>query len=273
MEFEFGNLHYKHSSTAKKITILFLHSFNSSAASFDFVCELLKDRFNIIALDLPGHGLSSHIDVNKYSWYYSLEGFTSILTQFVNRLQLNHFFIVGDSVGGNMAVRAMPGLKNLQGLILIGSVQANSKQKLFEVFYNSEAAKLASNKDLNEKEIDIVAAANVSLSNKEAFEQMVYDIGHTDGNCRKFFSQYMDTQPWVDEPNLLKNAVIPFMYILGKQDGFIDYKAYKMRLLEEKIINESQIKILDNVRHVPPLDDPHLCASLILEFVKSSTKS
>jgi pimeloyl-ACP methyl ester carboxylesterase len=269
MEFEFGKLHYTHNGVDKKTTILFLHSFNSSAASFGLVCELLKDDFNVIALDLPGHGSSSHVDINKHPWYYSFEGFTALLTQFVDRLRLKQFFIVGDSVGGNMAIRAAASLKNLHGIVFMGSVHADSKQKLFELHYPSEVLGFLFNKDLNEDEINAIAAANVSHLNKEAFGQMKYDISRTDGNCRKVFSQYMDTQPWVDEPGLLKNSGLSFVYVLGKQDGFINYRVYKDFLME-KGVTESQIKVFNHVGHVPPLEDAQLCAGLISEFIMSS---
>lgn len=266
MEFEFGNLHYKLSSRDKNTTILFLHSFNSSAASFGSVCELLKDDFNVIALDLPGHGQSAHVDITKYSWYYSFEGFTTLLTQFVDRLDLKEFFIVGDSVGGNMAIRAAASLTNLRGLVFMGSVNANSRQKLFDLHYPTETLGFLFNKDLNEDEINAIAAANVSPLNKEAFEQMKYDINRTDGNCRKVFSQYMNTQPWLDEPELLKKSGLPFIYVLGKQDGFINYNIYK-NFLMERGVTELQIKIFSHIGHVPPLEDPQLCAGLISEFI------
>lgn len=266
MDFEFGQLHYQHSVFGKKNTIIFLHSFNSSAASYAKVCDLLKDDFNIFALDLPGHGLSSHIDINLHAWYYSLEGFTDILIQFINRLQLKHFFIVGDSVGGNMGVRALPSLNELQGLILMCSVQSDSTDKLFAVHHDSAALKILFNKDLSIEETNIIASTYLSSLHTIGLEQMIYDVSHTDGNCRKMFSYYMSAQPWVNEPQILRNTTIPFMYILGQQDGFINYAAYKAHLIEEGI-EESRIKIMDNVGHVPPLEDPELCANLISGFI------
>src|SRR5271170_1855867 len=110
MDFNFGKIHYQHYSTGKKKTLLFLHSFHSSAASFLNVCDLLKDQFNLLCLDFPGHGLSQHLNVRKYSEYCSLSGLTAVLIEFVNRLKINNLYICGSSMGGNAAVRAVPSL-------------------------------------------------------------------------------------------------------------------------------------------------------------------
>jgi pimeloyl-ACP methyl ester carboxylesterase len=57
------------------------------------------------------------------------------------------------------------------------------------------------------------------------------------------------------------------IYILGRDDGFINSVAYKKALVDAGLA-ASQIHLLDHVRHVPQLDDPELCAKLIIEFVE-----
>ncbi|MCE3269479.1 MAG: alpha/beta hydrolase fold family protein, partial [Burkholderiales bacterium] len=92
MKFEFGELHYQHFMSGKKTTILFLHAFHSSAASYSQVCDVLKDQFNVVCMDFPGHGLSAHVNIEQYSWYYSLEGFTAVMLEFINNLKLENLF-------------------------------------------------------------------------------------------------------------------------------------------------------------------------------------
>jgi len=270
MEFKFGKLHYQHAFSDKKKTILFLHAFHSSATSFSKVCDLLQDNFNLVCLDLPGHGLSEHVDIAHYSWYYSFAGFTEILIEFVDRLQLKELFIVGDSAGGNSAVRAMPSLKMLEGLILLGSIQAESKDKAFEQMFPSEALTLLFQKELTDEQCAVLAAAYVdpAKNEQENFKQMLYDIKHTDSNCREQFGHYVETQEWIDELQLIKKSRVPVMYILGLQDGFINVVAYKKMLIEAGL-QESQIQVLDQARHVPQLDDPEVCAQLILKFIET----
>ncbi len=71
LELDWGKLHYQAYFANHQKTLLFLHSFNSSAASFGKLCALLKDQFNLVCLDFPGHGLSSHLDITQYADYYT----------------------------------------------------------------------------------------------------------------------------------------------------------------------------------------------------------
>lgn len=119
MDFEFGKIHYQISDFTKINTLILLHAFHSSSVSYTKVCELLSDQFNLICMDFPGHGKSDRINTKLHGWYYSVEGFSSLVIDFVNRLELKNYFIVGDSIGGNSAVRVMPSLKSLNGLTRI----------------------------------------------------------------------------------------------------------------------------------------------------------
>ena len=268
MEFDFGQLHYSHSNSRKKTTIIFLHSFNSSATSFAKISELLKDHFSIYCLDFPGHGLSARIDVNQYGQYCSMDGLSSILIEFVDRLQLKDIVMVGNSMGGNAAVRAMPSLKTLDALILMGSIQAATTEQLFKIMYATAPLDILFKNKLSEQEIEVLAKAYVyqSETEKDSFKQMKNDIKKTDGNFREQFARSIELQAWTDELQLIKNCTIPLLYILGVQDGFINTSDYKKLLLEAGL-QEPQLQLLEHVSHVPHLDNPNLCARLILEFI------
>lgn len=268
MKFEFGELHYQHLMSDKKTSILFLHAFHSSAASYSQVCDLLKDQFNVVCMDFPGHGLSEHVNLEQYAWYYSMEGFTAVLIEFINRLKLENLFIVGNSVGGNAAVRAMQSLKVLEGLIIQGSAQAESVDELFALHHSPGPVDFLFQKEFTQEECEVIAAAYVDPYKNEQknFMQMIYDIKHTDPNCREQFARYLEIQEWVNERQLIQTSMLPLMYILGLQDGFINSIYYKEMLLKAGL-QESQIHLLDQVRHVPHLDNPALCANLIAEFI------
>lgn len=263
LELNWGKLHYQTRFASHKKTLLLLHSFNSSAASFDKLCELLKDQFNLVCLDLPGHGLSSHLDITQYGAYYSFAGFTAAALACVQHLKLDQFYIVGNSVGGNAAVSALPQIKSLKGLILMGSIQVNSKEKAFEMMDPSPALDLLFKEILSGTEAKTLASAYVHSTQAPGFAQMVQDIQNTDGLCRESFSQSLET--WLDEPKLRNQSGLPVLYILGKNDGFINVQRYKEELLSQGV-KESQICCLDHASHVPHLDNPKECAKLIADF-------
>ncbi len=267
MEFEFGQLHYSHFMSGKDTTLLLLHAFHSSTASYEPLCALLKNQYNLVCLDFPGHGLSTHVDCNQYAWYYSMEGLTADLGELIERLQLSNYYIIGDSVGGNCAVRAINTLHGLSGLVLMGTVQARSVEMVFSLHHQTRALELLFQKERSQEEDQIVAAAyvNPSLHEGKPFQLMMHDLQHTDPNCREFFSKQLETQEWVDELQLIQDATIPLAYVLGEDDGFINSSHYKSVLIEAGL-KDSQIHLLENVRHVPQLDDPQTTAKISENF-------
>ncbi|MEM9243870.1 MAG: alpha/beta hydrolase [Pseudomonadota bacterium] len=269
IDFEFGQLHYTHSMSGKDTTLLLLHAFHSSAVSYQSICALLEDQFNLVCLDFPGHGLSAHVDCHQYAWYYSMEGFTAVLMALIERLELSNYYIIGDSVGGNCAIRVMNTLHNLAGLVLMGTVQARSVDMLFSLHHQTSALELLFQKERSQEEDQVVTAAYVNphLNEGKAFQLMTYDVQHTDPNCREFFAKQLETQQWVDELQLVQDATVPLIYILGEDDGFINSSYYKYVLIETGL-KDSQIHLLKNVRHVPQLDAPQTTAKLICDFIK-----
>lgn len=269
MNFKFGKLHYSHVISGKDTTLVLLHAFHSSTTSYEPLCDLLKEQYDLVCLDFPGHGLSVHVDCHQYAWYYSMEGFTEVLVEFIDRLKLSNYYIAGDSVGGNCAVRAMNTLSGLFGLVLMGTAQARSVEMVFSLHHQTKALELLFQKERSKKEDEIVATAyvNPSLNDGKTFKQMIYDIQHTDPNCREFFAKQLETQKWIDELQIIQDSKIPLIYILGEDDGFINSSRYRDVLIESGV-KDSQIHLLKNVRHMPQLDDPQATAKLISDFVK-----
>lgn len=269
MNFKFGNIHYSHAISGKDTTLLLLHAFHSSTTSYEPLCDLLKERYNLVCLDFPGHGLSSYVNCQQYAWYYSVEGFNEVLIEFIDRLKLSNYYIVGNSVGGNCAVRAINNLNGISGLVLMGTAQAKSVEMVFSLHHKTKALELLFQKERSEKEDEIVAAAyvNPSLNEGKNFKQILYDIQRTDPNCREFFAKHLETQKWVDELQIIQSTKIPLIYILGEDDGFINSSRYKDVLIESGL-KDSQINLLKNARHIPQLDDPKATAKLISDFVK-----
>lgn len=80
--------------------LLALHGWLDNAGSFDRLAPLLANRWHVVALDLRGHGRSTHIADG--SWYHYVDYFDEILAT------LDHFGwsradLLGHSLGGTLA--------------------------------------------------------------------------------------------------------------------------------------------------------------------------
>jgi 2-succinyl-6-hydroxy-2,4-cyclohexadiene-1-carboxylate synthase len=82
-------------------TIVFLHGFTGSTASWCEISKLLKGKYRTVAVDLTGHGKSSiPEDVDRYSMDQQVEDLEALFAA----LSLNQFIMVGYSMGGRVAL-------------------------------------------------------------------------------------------------------------------------------------------------------------------------
>ncbi|GFS64658.1 serine hydrolase-like protein [Nephila pilipes] len=81
--------------------VLALHGWQDNAGTFDKLIPLLMQDLYIVAIDAPGHGLSSHKPPGTF--YRNMETLLEI-KKIVDYLKWDKFSIIGHSLGGQMAV-------------------------------------------------------------------------------------------------------------------------------------------------------------------------
>ena len=105
------NIAYKDEGTGQ--VILCLHALGHSSKDFASLYKLPLEKFRIIALDFPGQGLSSPSLVPVSSNVYF--GLTS---KFIQLLDLKNIIVIGNSIGGAVAIRIANGNPNVRLLSL-----------------------------------------------------------------------------------------------------------------------------------------------------------
>lgn len=82
-------------------TVVLLHGFTGSIASWREVVKLFKGKYRTVAVDLTGHGKSSSPDdVNRYSMKQQLADLEELFTA----LSLDEIILIGYSMGGRIAL-------------------------------------------------------------------------------------------------------------------------------------------------------------------------
>lgn len=79
--------------------IIALHGWLDNAASFVPIAEHMKN-FHVIALDLPGHGHSSHLD---YPGFYHIHDYVRRIMLAVDQMGIEKFYVMGHSLGAIIA--------------------------------------------------------------------------------------------------------------------------------------------------------------------------
>lgn len=92
-------LHYKDEGKADGPLLLLVHGFGDSHFSWEGWVARLGDRYRIITVDLPGHGLTRAPD----GYVASADGFADLIDALAAKENLPKFAIAGNSMGGGVA--------------------------------------------------------------------------------------------------------------------------------------------------------------------------
>ncbi len=105
------------SQRGEKVLIL-LHGYLESLEVFDDIINILKQSYRIIAIDLPGHGISSVVGK-----VHSMEFLADVLNDVLDQLEVDKCWVAGHSMGGYVATKfAQKYTDRCQGLIMIHSI-------------------------------------------------------------------------------------------------------------------------------------------------------
>lgn len=111
-------LHHIVSGPPGAPVLVFLHGFLGSAADWRQVVQSLDSHFRCITIDLPGHGASTNLPDEAYSWDGAVDGIAHTLDE----MGVRRFRLIGYSMGGRLAMGlALRHRRRVARLVLIGA--------------------------------------------------------------------------------------------------------------------------------------------------------
>lgn len=96
-----ARVHYRDRGPRDAPVLMLLHGSNSSLFDWEPWSKILSDKFRVVTVDLPGHGLTGAVPNSDYSE----QGMTVFIREFADRLGLGRFAVGGNSMGGGVAAR------------------------------------------------------------------------------------------------------------------------------------------------------------------------
>ena len=238
------------------IPLLLLHGLGGSIESWSNNINFLSTKFRIIALDLPGFGLS---DKPKIS--YSIKFYVYFLEKFIKRIKLNHLFIIGSSLGGHIAVEfALKNRKMVDKLILISpagslpkSFKGTRELKRFVKIVNARSS----------KEIGrILTSIDTSMVNP-SYAYMTFKRLSLPGAKEAFISALKGSARAQRYNNQLEKIDTSMLLIWGKKDRMIPLKFIRP-FMEH---GNSRIIIFENCGHRPHVENPRLFNKVVKDFL------
>jgi len=94
-----GDLHIKVDGAAGAPPLVLLHGFGESIAWWAHITPMLKRRYRVISIDLPGHGASE-----KHAGDYSTAALARQVGRALDKLGIDRAAVAGQSMGGLVAI-------------------------------------------------------------------------------------------------------------------------------------------------------------------------
>lgn len=252
-----NNLRVRYLDSNKKRTpLLLLHGLGGSIESWTNNIEFLSTKFRIIALDLPGFGLS---DKPKIS--YSINFYVGFLEKFIKRIKLNHLFVIGSSLGGHIAIEfTIRNRKNVDKLILISP--AGSLPKTFkgtkELRKYLRIVNAKSSKDVSR----ILSSIDNSMVSR-SYADAVYKRLSLPGAKQAFISALKGSATASRYNSKLSKIDTDMLLIWGREDTMIPLRFIRPFIKHGK----SRIVILEKCGHRPHVERPKLFNRIVKDFL------
>jgi pimeloyl-ACP methyl ester carboxylesterase len=233
-------------------TILLVHGFLSSTVSFRKLIPLLREKFNVFSIDLPGFGESE----KSKKFIYSLRNYGQLIVDFINELHLEKVIIIGHSMGGQIAMQAAVNAPHLiSKLILLGCSGYIKRANQFLItcsylpFFTFGMKFWLSRKDVRQNLLTVVY--NQSLVNEELIE--AYSKQFQDKNMFYSLVRLLRQREGDFDSVHLRDVKVPALLIWGKHDRVIPLKVGNR--LKNDLPNAS-LKVYDRAGHLLPEEIP-----------------
>jgi pimeloyl-ACP methyl ester carboxylesterase len=220
------------------------------------------NRYRIIALDLPGHGKSTRSSNPETD--YTPASFVGVLVELCHRLGAEDAVLVGHSLGGHMAINALPYLPKVKGLVTFGTTPLTLPPKLDLAFLPSPALDLIFMPNLTSAEIDTIT--NEFVANGNEIPEVIFEnLKQTDPLVRQVVGKALMSGQTTDEVAIIKSSKIPYAVFQGAGDKLINPSYFNF--IGKDFIWKERIQTIENAGHCPQIENPVAFNNLLLDFM------
>ncbi|XP_006787429.1 serine hydrolase-like protein [Neolamprologus brichardi] len=269
--------------------VLCLHGWADNCGSFNTLIPFLPQECRYVAVDIPGHGLSSH---RPPGVFYSFPAYAVDVRRVAESLSWTKFSIMGHSMGGNIAVMFSTLYPEMvDGIIVLdvfGFVPTDPKeiprimrQGMEEMLKFEKKAEEKKRVYTYEKAVERLLAANPTLSERSIQTLLERGLTQVEGGfvfSRDLRVNFKNIERITLEQSLEMQSLIQAPVLLILADKGIGPASWEpSQKLTSKLLQVYQERN-DSVVRVPGshhvhLDNPEVVAPFICDFLQTKVLS
>ena len=247
--------------------IVLLHGTAASLHTWDDWTADLKQSYKVIRMDLPAFGLTGP----NTNADYSIKAYTTFLHQFLQKINVHQFHLVGNSLGGNIAWNyAAEHPEKVEKLILVDASGLPTNKQQPAVF------KMAKTPVLNSLFLYITPKFFIKKNIKEVYADdtkitddlitRYHKMALREGNRQAFIDRAKTDFKLGDKGNInkLKSVQTPTLLLWGAQDQWIPLANGKRM---DSLLPNSKLQVLENSGHVPMEENPKESLIILKKFL------
>lgn len=212
-----------YSIQGKGRTLFLIHGFLGSKKLWDPLVKRLKKHFQVITVDLPGHG-----DSNSIGYVHSMEMMADMVSSILGANKIRKAILVGHSLGGYVSLAFAEKFPDkLYGLVLINSTaNSDSEQRIASRNQLIELVKHNRNRAVEA----LIPSFFVGDTRKIKQLQKKYLKEAQRCSKRGIIASVEGMKIRKEREIVLKFAPYPYLYIIGEKDPILDPKILSEQL-------------------------------------------
>ena len=248
--------------------LILIHGNSSCKEVFRHQFKALRDKYRVVAFDLPGHGVSPNADAERD---YNLAAYARIVGDLVDRLKLGQPHVFGWSLGGYVALEYAASGRPIKALAICGTPPIRTYPDDMPKGYIPSPHLELAGKRFHSPSEKLQYAIHTTGVPKQKEPLPFKAIWRTDGRAREQAFAKLKTIDWQRQLRVLQGVQLSFAMINGSEDPFINHD-YCARPEFGSAIYPAAVK-MENLGHAPFLEDPDAFNKELLRFLGSAQKT
>jgi pimeloyl-ACP methyl ester carboxylesterase len=254
-----NNLRLSYTLEGKGPNIVLIHGFLENALIWSDFSKKLSADFRVLSVDLPGHGNSE-----LYEKPFTMCKYAQSVLDIMNEEHIEKAFMIGHSMGGYVCMAFVENFpERLSAFCLFHSIPfADTDQK------KDSRNELIKKLKLGKKD-EICDLHMINVFAKDTAKDFQSEIQTASMHAKEISTEGIiasieTMRDRKDRSKLLKNAMLPFLYVLGLKDSFIPNNILEFIDMPQK----SEILRLEDSGHMGMIEEKEKSADAIRSFYK-----